>query len=89
MHLEKLTDAARSGLENAFRLAAELRHPAVEPEHLLLALASEADGPAAQLLQSVDVDLLRLQERLRARLEARPTADHVAPSDQYLSRDLS
>ena len=89
MHLEKLTDAARSGLENAFRLAAELRHPAVEPEHLLLALASEADGPAAQLLQSVDVDLLRLQERLRARLEARPTADHVAPSDQYLSRELS
>jgi len=89
MHLEKLTDAARGGLENAFRLASELRQPAVEPEHLLLALVSDAAGPAAQLLQAVDVDLVRLEERLRARLEARPSADHVAPADQYLSRELS
>ncbi len=89
MRLEKLTDAARAALEGAFRLASELRHPAVEPEHLLLALAREPDSPAARLLESVDVDLRRLEERLRAKLADRPTADHVAPSDQYLSRDLS
>jgi len=89
MHLEKLTDAARSALENAFRLASELRHPAVEPEHLLLALASDREGPAARLLESVDVDLARLEDRLRSRLGDRPTADHVAASDQYLARELS
>ena len=89
MHPEKLTDTARTALEAAFRTASELRHPGVEPEHLLLALASDREGPAAQLLQSVDVDLGRLEERLRARLGERPTADHVAPSDQYLSRELS
>jgi ATP-dependent Clp protease ATP-binding subunit ClpB len=89
MHPEKLTDAARSALEAAFRLASELRHPAVEPGHLLLALASDRDGPAASLLQSADVDLARLEERLRNRLADQPTADHVAPSDQYLSRELS
>ena len=89
MHPEKLTDAARTALEGAFRLASELRHPGVEPEHLLLALASDRQGPAAPLLEAVDVDLVRLEERLRARLGERATADHVASSDQYLSRELS
>ncbi len=89
MHPEKLTDAARAALEGAFRLASEFRHPGVEPEHLLLALATEREGTAAALLEGSGVDLVRLQERLRARLQARATADHVAPSDQYLSRELS
>jgi ATP-dependent Clp protease ATP-binding subunit ClpB len=89
MHPEKLTDAGRAALEGAFRLAAEFRHPAVEPEHLLLALATDREGTAAALLEGSGVDLVRLEERLRARLQARPTADHVAASDQYLSRELS
>ena len=89
MHPEKLTDAGRTALEGAFRLASELRHPGVEPEHLLLALASDRAGPAAPLLEAVDVDLGRLEERLRGRLGERATADHVAASDQYLSRELS
>ncbi len=89
MRLEKLTDAARSALEGAFRLASEARHAAVEPEHLLLALAGDRDGAAAALLRNVGVDVARLETRLQARLADRPTADHVAPSDQYLSRELS
>ena len=44
MRLERLTDAARAALERAFAHAAELRHAAVEPTHLLYALASEEDG---------------------------------------------
>ncbi len=89
MRLEKLTDAARSALEGAFRLASEARHAAVEPEHLLLALAGDRDGAAAALLRNVGVDVAQLETRLQARLADRPTADHVAPSDQYLSRELS
>ncbi len=89
MRLEKLTDAARSALEGAFRLASESRHAAVEPEHLLLALAGDRDGAAAALLRNVGVDVAQLETRLQARLADRPTADHVAPSDQYLSRELS
>jgi ATP-dependent Clp protease ATP-binding subunit ClpB len=89
MHLERLTDAAREGLEKAFQRAAELRHPAVEPEHLLSALLESAEGPAASILAGLKVPVDRLQARIGERLKRMPTADRVAPSDQYLSRDLS
>jgi len=89
MHLERLTDAAREALEAAFRRAAELRHAAVEPEHLLEALLSAADGPATALLRGIEVPVDHLKIKLDESLRRRPTVDHVAPTDQYLSRELS
>ncbi len=89
MHLERLTDAGREALEGAFHRAAELRHASVEPTHLLAALLSAEDGPTAALLHGLSVDVEGLRERLDAHLAGLPTADHVAPSDQYLSRSLS
>ncbi|HTT14168.1 MAG TPA: ATP-dependent chaperone ClpB [Thermoplasmata archaeon] len=89
MHLDRLTDAGRAALEAAFRRAAELRHPAVEPEHLLEALVADAQAPASALLDSLGVPRDRLLARLDDRLKHLPTADHVAPSDQYLSRSLA
>ncbi len=89
MHLERLTDAAREALELAFRRAAELRHPSVEPEHLLAALLASPDAPTANLLAGLQVPVDRLAARVDERLSQLPTADHVAPSDQYLSRGLT
>ena len=89
MRLERLTDAAREALEKAFQRAAELRHPAVEPEHLLVALLDPPDSPSAALLTGMKVPVERLVARVTERLKGLPTADRVAPSDQYLSRDLS
>ena len=89
MHLDRLTDAARAALEKAFQRAAELRHASVEPEHLLFALLDASDGPTTALLQSLHVPIDRLRSRLDERLAGLPTAEHVAPSDQYLSRGLS
>ncbi len=89
MHLDRLTDAARAAVERAFQRAAELRHASVEPEHLLSALAAPADGPTRALLETLHVPIDRLERRVDERLAALPTADHVAPSDQYLSRGLS
>jgi len=89
MHLERLTDAAREALEKAFQRAAELRHPSVEPEHLLSALLDSPESPTAALLAGLQVPVDRLLARVTERLKKLPTADHVAPSDQYLSRDLS
>jgi ATP-dependent Clp protease ATP-binding subunit ClpB len=89
MHLDRLTDAARTALEKAFQRAAELRHPAVEPEHLLVSLLDAPDGTTTALLQKLNVPTDQLATRLEARLAVLPTADHVAPSDQYLSRGLT
>ncbi len=89
MHLDRLTDAARSALERAFQRAAELRHPSVEPEHLLASLLEASDGPTAALLNSLRVPVDRLAAQLEEQLKKLPTADHVAPSDQYLSRSLT
>ncbi len=89
MRLERLTDAAREALEKAFQRAAELRHPAVEPEHLLSALLDSPESTAAAILTGLKVPVDRLVARVSERLKGLPTADRVAPSDQYLSRDLS
>jgi len=89
MHLERLTDAAREALEKAFQRAAELRHPSVEPDHLLSALLDSPESATAALLAGLKVPVDRMLERVSERLRKLPTADHVAPSDQYLSRDLS
>jgi ATP-dependent Clp protease ATP-binding subunit ClpB len=89
MRLEKLTDAARSTLERAFSRAAELRHASVEPEHLLAALLTEENGSTSEVLKSVGVDLGKLSTKLEELLAAMPTADHVAASDQYVSRALT
>ncbi len=89
MRLDRLTDAARTALEKAFSRAAELRHASVEPEHLLAALLSDPDGPTVQVLKTLNVPLPKLEGSLEEHLASLPTADHVAPTDQYVSRPLS
>ncbi|MCI4326134.1 MAG: ATP-dependent chaperone ClpB [Thermoplasmata archaeon] len=89
MHLDKLTDSARATLERAFARAAELRHVAVEPEHLLLALLSDENGPASEILRQLQADPAKVRTKLEDHLAAQPTADHVAASDQYISRPLT
>ncbi len=89
MHLERLTDAARSAVERAFQRASELRHTGVEPEHLLAGMLDDPEGSAAALLGALRVPPDSVRSRLDHLLADRPTADHVAPSDQYLSRSLT
>ena len=89
MHLDRLTDASRSALERAFQRASELRHAAVEPQHLLAALLADDAGTAPSVLGSMGIDVPALRRRVDEELAASPTADHVAPSDQYLSQSLT
>ena len=88
MRLDRLTDGARSALEQAFRFALEARHQGVEPLHLLLALLEEEGGIVPDLLSGQGVNLQTLRTQVEERVAQLPSADHVAPAEQYLSREL-
>ncbi len=51
--------------------------------------SGDAEGPTTALLQTLHVPIDQLRSRIDERLAKLPTAEHVAPSDQYLSRGLS
>ncbi len=88
MRLDRLTDAARAALERAFADALGRRQQGVEPLHLLRALLEDR-SVVSDLLQGMGVDLGSLRDRLNERLGTLPTVDHVAPAEQYLSRELT
>ncbi len=88
MRLDRLTEGARSALESAFRAALEARQQGVEPLHLLQALLEEEGGLVPELLSSQGVNVADLRAQVAARAGQLPTADHVAPAEQYISREL-
>ncbi|MCI4335330.1 MAG: AAA family ATPase [Thermoplasmata archaeon] len=88
MQLERLTDGARSALERAFARAAELRHAAVTPVEFLASLLADEEGPAREWLKACGADLAALSAKVEQQLADLPTAEHVAPNDQYISREL-
>ncbi|MGI0055690.1 MAG: ATP-dependent chaperone ClpB [Thermoplasmata archaeon] len=89
MRIERLTDAGRAALEAAFRRASEQRNPSVEPEHLLGALLEDETGPSVSILKVVGAPLPEIRGAVDRAVQALPTADHVAPTDQYISRTLT
>ena len=56
MNTNQYTQKALEALQAAQQLAVEYQHNALEPEHLLHALASQEQGLIPQLLQKLNVD---------------------------------
>ncbi|MCK4418002.1 MAG: hypothetical protein KAV99_07520, partial [Candidatus Latescibacteria bacterium] len=72
MRLDKLTEKSQETLYSAQELAQENSHSQVDPEHLLMALLSQPESLAADLLQQCGVDLERLKSQLQAELDRMP-----------------
>ena len=70
--IERFTQQAQEVLGKAQQLLAQMRHQAIEPEHLLLALSEQPGGLAVQVLQQLGVDVQEVQRQLRAWLERQP-----------------
>ena len=56
MNTNQYTQKTVEAIQAAQQLAVEYQHNALEPEHLLLALASQENGLIPQLLQKMNVD---------------------------------
>lgn len=53
MRFDKLTMKAQEAVQSAQQLAEQLRHPAIDNEHLLFALIQQPDGVVPSLLQKI------------------------------------
>jgi ATP-dependent Clp protease ATP-binding subunit ClpB len=84
MNLNKLTEKAQEAIVAAQRLAESRQHTEVEPEHLLHALVSQADGVVPAVLQRLGLDSRQVIQRLEGALNG--FARSTTPGEQvYVS----
>ena len=82
MQLDKLTIKAQEALRAAQHAAEQRRHGEVDVEHLLLALAEQADGVVPALLDKLGVPPEQLRRSLNQALASRPTVEGAAAERQ-------
>ena len=84
MNLQKFTEKAQQAILSTPDLAREFGHASVEPEHLLVALAEQADGVVPSVLRKLSVDPAALARDLRDALGRQPKVSggaepHLSP----------
>jgi len=73
MDINKLTQKTQEALQQAQNLAVERGHQAVDAEHLLLALVTQADGLVPRLLAKLDRPADVVEKELQRELDKRPS----------------
>jgi ATP-dependent Clp protease ATP-binding subunit ClpB len=86
MRPEKFTEKVQEALQSAAQTTEEMGQQAIEPEHLLLALARQSDGIARPILEGAGVSLPGLEARLVSELERLP---RVSGGRTFLSTALN
>jgi ATP-dependent Clp protease ATP-binding subunit ClpB len=79
MNLNTFTEKAQEALVGAQRLAGQLNHAQVEPEHLLVTLVEQPEGIVPEVLRKISVEPQRVSAAVRAAL-ARRSQVHGAGS---------
>jgi ATP-dependent Clp protease ATP-binding subunit ClpB len=74
MNMNKYTEKAQEAVLSAQRVAEEMNHAQIEPEHLLLALVEQQDGIVPALLRKMGVEPKLLADQLRGDLSKQPAA---------------
>lgn len=72
MRFDKLTIKAQEAVQEAIHLAERFRHPAVDNEHLLLALLRQEGGVVPSLLQKLGVVPRTIETAIEQDLQRRP-----------------
>ena len=91
MDPSRLTQKSQEALHDAQTKALRYGHPAVDGEHLLLALLDQAEGIVPRLMLQAGADPDRLRKALEAELERRPrvSGPGVAPGQVSVTQRLS
>ena len=88
MNLNKFTEKAQEVIVEAQGLATKYNHSQIEPEHLWLALVSQADGVVPQIVSRLGGNPAVLQGQLESELGRRPKV-YGGAAQVGLSRALS
>src|SRR5262245_820426 len=69
---ERFTDRARKVMQLANQEAQRFNHEYIGTEHILLGLAKEGSGVAANVLQNLDIDLRRIRQEVEKIVQPGP-----------------
>lgn len=87
MRIDKLAITAQEAIQKALSEAYEFQSASVEPLHLLYALLDSKEHNLEAIIKRIGADSARLQEEVRARLEAAPKVQgaNPVPSQDFVS----
>ncbi|MCL4266450.1 MAG: AAA family ATPase [Anaerolineae bacterium] len=72
MRFDKFTERAQNAAAMAYELVQQYGHTQVDTEHLFLALLRQGDGAIPQILSSLSIDIVAMQDRLDQELRSSP-----------------
>jgi ATP-dependent Clp protease ATP-binding subunit ClpB len=75
MNLNRYTEKAQEAVLASQQLAERLRHPQIEPEHLLVSLVSQNDGIVPSVLRKLSIDPATVANDVRAELDRQPRVE--------------
>ncbi len=85
MNYNKMTIKAQEAIQNAIKIAENLQHQAINPEHLLVSLITQNDGLVRPLLQKIGINADALLFETNEILNALPKVSNV--EQVFLSGD--
>lgn len=88
MRFDKLTTKFQQAFSDAQSIAVGQDNPAIEPQHLLLALLQQDDGSTVSLLQRSGVNTAALLESLRQQVQRLPKIENSG-GEVTISRSLN
>ncbi len=88
MRFDKLTIKAQEAVQEAIHLAEQYRHPAVDSEHLMLALLQQEGGVVPAILQKLGVMPAVIRNSIEADLRRRPQATGASAAGAQITPRL-
>lgn len=85
MNFEKLTDKVQEALQNSIKIAGNLNHQSIEPEHVFLGLISEPDGVIPSILKKLTGSFEPLTEKVRSVVDKLPKVTGSSVQQPFLS----